>query len=101
MDRREEGRSESGCFIETFFADLINKRNKDDSEEGRESAQGEFAAAGGGSPSRKKEVIERRVNIGGGTRHDSIRALKSHLIAVAFVVPQRLRVNAVKTEEGC
>jgi hypothetical protein len=41
------------------------------------------------------------VNIGGGIPDDSIRVLKSHLVTVAFIVPQRLRVNAVETEEGC
>jgi len=39
------------------------------------------------------------VNIGGGIPDDSIRALKSHLVAVAFIVPQRLRVNVIETKK--
>ena len=100
VDRREEGRSQRSRFVKAFFPNLINECDKNDSKEGREPAQHKFAFTGDKPPSREKEIVERRVNIGGGITDDSIRALESHLIAVAFIVPQRLDIDPIEAEEG-
>ena len=100
MNSGEEGGGSGGGGVEVLFAEPIDQGDENDSGKGGESAQGKFALTERRPPGAKNQIVSRRMNVPRSPGKDQVNAPLGDARAVAFVIPERLRLEAVETEEN-
>jgi hypothetical protein len=78
----------------------IGQRHRRQPQEHREAAQGHGRIVGDTRPAREGEVIERRMDVGGGAGHDLHGRMRGHAPREGLVGGQLLEAETIEAEGG-